>query len=135
MHNYVKLLSLAATLIVLPQSPSAGPTSYVCEITGFQIPPAPDAELREWVGKEAMKTTVAIDRMTGRIIHPVIGNTSFTHVTLLNRGSRLAWNFKALADSGDGGHVRYYEVHETVPDPKKTFLAVADGIAFWGTCE
>jgi hypothetical protein len=124
---------LAAVLALLPGVPNAGGGSYVCEIDGFQLPPAQDAELLEWVGELAMETTVAIDRETGRVIHPVIGNTSFNDITVLNRGSG-SWSFKALADSGDGGHVRYYEVSEYVESAEKPFVVVADGIAFWGTC-
>ncbi len=77
-----------------------------------------------------MEDTVAIDRVTGRVIHPVIGNTSFNNVTLLNEGS-ASWGFKAIADSGEGGHIRYYEVHEYDEGASKAFLAVADGIAFF----
>jgi len=80
-----------------------------------------------------METTVAIDRKTGRVIHPVIGNTSFNYVTLLNEGSD-SWSFKVLADSGKGGHVRYYEVHEYDEGAAKPFLAVSDGIVFAGEC-
>ena len=80
-----------------------------------------------------METTVAIDRGTGRVIHPVIGSTSFNSVTVLNKGS-ASWGFKALADSGEGGHIRYYEVREYNEGAVKPFLAVADGMAFFGEC-
>lgn len=119
-------------LLVFPQSLMAGLSSYVCEITDFRIP-GTDTENEEWVGEAAMETTVAIDRKTGRVIHPTIGNTSFNNVTLLNEGS-ASWAFKSFADSGEGGHIRYYEVHEYDEGPVKTFLAVASGIAFFGEC-
>lgn len=80
-----------------------------------------------------METTVAIDRDTGRVIHPTIGNTVFPVITVLNRGSDQ-WSFKVMADSGEGGHVRFYEVHEYVEGTVKPLVAVVDGIAFWGTC-
>tara|TARA_R110002049_G_scaffold306707_1_gene505645 strand:+ start:2209 stop:2595 length:387 start_codon:yes stop_codon:yes gene_type:complete len=121
-----------ALIVLAPSSISAGISSYICEITDFKMPGA-DTENREWLGETAMKTSVAIDRRTGRVIHPVIGNTSFNNVTLLNEGS-ASWSFKVFADSGEGGNVRYYEVHEYDPGATKAFLAVSDGIAFIGEC-
>ncbi len=114
-------------------SASAGPSSYVCQILGFQVAPGPNSDDLQWVGDLAMKTSVAIDRNTGRVIHPSIGNTSFQQVILLNRGS-AGWSFKSIADSGNGGNVRYYEVQEFAEGPNKPFVAIADGIAYWGTC-
>ena len=123
---------ITGLLLIVPHVLMAGPSSYVCDITDFRIP-GTNTENREWVGETAMETTVAIDRRTGRVIHPVIGNTSFNNVTLLNEGS-ASWGFKAFSDSGEGGNVRYYEVHEYDESAVKTFLAVADGIAFFGEC-
>jgi hypothetical protein len=31
----------------------------------------------EWIGENAKETTVAIDRQTGIVIHPTIGNAQF----------------------------------------------------------
>ncbi|WBU58729.1 hypothetical protein [Paracoccus sediminicola] len=133
MRSYViTLLLLLGLFLVAPHGLAAGPSSYICQFTNFKIP-GTNTENREWVGEKAMETTVAIDRITGRVIHPVIGNTSFSNVTLLNEGS-ASWGFKALADSGEGGHVRYYEVQEYDEGDVKTFLAIADGIAFFGEC-
>lgn len=133
MRSYVNTCRLLlGLLLVAPHGLAAGPSSYVCQIASFKTP-GTNTESREWVGETAMETTVAIDRGTGRVIHPVIGNTSFNNVTLLNEGS-ASWGFKALADSGEGGHVRYYEVHEYDEGAVKAFLAVADGIAFFGEC-
>lgn len=133
MRSYVNTRSLFLSfLFVVPHSLAAGLSSYVCQITDFKIP-GENTKNREWIGEAAMETTVAIDRRTGRVIHPVIGNTSFNSVTLLNEGS-ASWGFKALADSGEGGHIRYYEVHEYDEGAIKSFLAVADGIAFFGEC-
>lgn len=133
MRSYRNMRSLFLVfLLIAPHHLVAGQSSYVCQITDFQIPDK-NIENMDWVGETAMETTVAIDRKTGRVVHPVIGNTSFNSVTLLNEGSR-SWAFKALADSGQGGHIRYYEVHEQDEGAVKTFLAVADGIAFFGEC-
>lgn len=77
-----------------------------------------------------MKTSVGIDRMTRRVIHPRIGNTSFDETNLLNSGSS-DWSFKVFSNSGDGGWVRYYEVSEHSDSVQKPFLAVADGILYW----
>jgi len=123
---------LLGLLLATPHGLVAGPSSYVCQITDFKIP-GTNTDGREWVGKTATETTVTINRRTGRVIHPIIGNTNFNNVTLLNEGS-ASWGFKALADSGEGGHVRYYEVHEYDEGAVKAFLAVADGIAFFGEC-
>lgn len=133
MPSYVNMhILLLSLLLIAPHGLAAGPSNYVCQITSFEIPGTKTSD-REWVGETAMETTVAIDRRTGRAVHPVIGNTSFNNVTLLNEGSQ-SWGFKALADSGEGGHVRYYEVQEYEKGAVKTFLAVADGIAFFGEC-
>jgi hypothetical protein len=99
------------------------------QITDFKIPGS-NTKNREWVGETAMETTVAIDRATGRVIHPIIGNTSFNYVTLLNEGSALAWSFKALADSGAGGNVRYYEVHEHVLGELNHYRLTPVGLRF-----
>jgi hypothetical protein len=123
----------AAAMAIFPSLSTAGPTSYSCEIEGFKIPPAEGSEQLEWVGINAMKTTVGIDRMTGRVIHPSIGNTSFNEINLLNFGSS-DWSFKVVADDGEGGWVRYYEVEEYSASVQKPFLAVADGILYWGSC-
>lgn len=111
----------------------AGPSSYTCSIENFHSPSSMSKSF-DWIGQQAMKSQVGIDRNTGRVIHPVIGNTSFNEVTLLNRGS-ANWSFKALADSGNGGNVRYYEVHEYSDGAAKPFLAVADGLIYFGWCE
>jgi len=123
---------ITGLLLIVPHVLMAGPSSYVCDITDFRSP-GTNTEDREWLGETAMKTTVAIDRVTGRVIHPVIGNTSFNSVILLNKGS-ASWSFRALAGDGQGGHVRYYEVREYDKDEAKPFIAVADGIAFFGEC-
>lgn len=123
---------LLGLLLIAPHSLVAGPSTYICQITDFKIP-GTNTEDREWLGETAMETTFAIDRKTGRVIHPVIGSTSFNNVILLNEGS-ASWSFKAFADSGDGGNIRYYEVHEYDEGAAKPFLAVSDGIAFFGKC-
>ena len=135
MRNYVNMRGLLlGLLLIAPHDLVAGPSSYICQITDYKVPGSNiNVKNSEWVGEAAMETTVAIDRKTGRVIHPVIGNTSFNNVTLLNEGS-ASWGFKAFADSGAGGHVRYYEVHEYDVGAVKAFLAVADGIAFLGEC-
>jgi len=123
---------LLGLLLIAPHGLMAGSSSYICQITDFKIP-GTNTKDREWLGETAMETTVAIDRKTGRVIHPVIGNTNFNNVTLLNEGS-ASWSFKAFADSGEGGHVRYYEVHEYDEGEAKPFIAVANGVAFLGEC-
>jgi hypothetical protein len=125
------ILWIAITSHTLPSF--AGPTCYSYEIEGFEIPPAEGSEQLEWVGINAIKTTVGIDRMTGRVIHPSFGNTSYDEINLLNSGS-TDWSFKVVADDGDGGWVRYYEVSEYKLGLVKPFLAVADGILYWGSC-
>jgi hypothetical protein len=123
----------AAAMAIFPSLSTAGPTSYSCEIEGFKISPAEGSEQLEWVGMNAMKTTVGIDRMSGRVIHPSIGNTSFNEIKLLNSGSS-DWSFKVVADDGNGGWVRYHEVKEYWLGLDKPFLAVAEGILYWGSC-
>jgi hypothetical protein len=131
----VKWSLLALAVALLPSTGNAGPFSYVCQIEGFQAPPGQDTEGSRYFGEMAMGTPLNIDRDTGRVIHPVIGNESYhtADVTLINRGSE-GWSFKAIAGAEFSGHIRYYEVHEYEDGPDKPFLAVADGVAYWGTC-
>lgn len=115
---------------------TAGPFSYICEIEGFLVPPGQETEGSQYLGKTVMETPfLDIDRDTGRVAHPLIGNESYfaEDVTLIDRGSER-WSFKAIAGTEVAGHVRYYEVHEYVDGPDKPLLAVADGVAYWGTC-
>lgn len=123
----------ALSLICHPITVEAGPTSYVCELSGFQIVSGQLDETLQWVGENALRTSLAIDRITGRVIHPSVGSTGFKDVTVLNPGSS-DWSFKAVASSVDGGWVRYYEVKEYEEGLTKGFVLVADGHAYWGTC-
>ncbi|MEJ8563418.1 hypothetical protein QTO30_20775 [Yoonia sp. GPGPB17] len=83
---------------------------------------------------DAQRTAMTIDRETGRVIHSSLGNTSFNHIMILNSGSS-DWSFKVIADSGQGGNIRYYEVAEYVEGPDKPLLVVADGGSYWGMCQ
>jgi hypothetical protein len=71
----------------------------------------------EWIGENAKETTVAIDRQTGIVIHPTIGNAQFQlwgNIEVIDAGSS-DWGFKVVAISPDGGqhrNFRYYEVQE-----------------------
>lgn len=120
-------------VVATAQWAEAGPTSYTCTLMSFQQPPGVLSNT-DWVGKEAMKTQVGIDRATGRVIHKWIGNTSLSDIHVLNPGSK-DWGFKVIASDGIGGSVSYYEVQEYAEGERKPFLAIAHGIAYFGWCE
>ncbi|MBF9029773.1 hypothetical protein HKCCE3408_05135 [Rhodobacterales bacterium HKCCE3408] len=125
----MRALPACALIVTVPCASDAGPYSYICEIEGFFTA----IDSIAWLGDEAMETSVAIDRDTGLVIHPVIGNSGISDVTLLNRGSE-DWAFKVIADTGGGGNVVYHEVLEYVDGSDKPLLAIAGSIAYWGTC-
>lgn len=111
----------------------AGPTSYICTITDFLGPPGMPIGTAEM----AAETTLAIDRITGRVIHPILGNTSFPFIEVIDPGSD-EWSFKVFARSAADGphmHVWYYQVDEYETGLVKPFLAVGEGFAFVGSCE
>lgn len=88
------------------------------------------------VAEEAMKTPLAIDRSTGRSIHPFLGNTSFADVRVLDDGDD-GWSFKSLATtapSNGHAHATFLEVYEFAEGVEKPFLAIAEGFAFTGVC-
>lgn len=132
------VVAVAAVVAFLAPSPLlAGPTSYFCQITEFHQPPGSSPNTA-WVGEHAMKQPVAIDRLSGRVIHHWIGNTGSAVVRVLDPGSP-DWSFKVIAqvsaDTDTHKQARYYEVHEYMPGRRKPFLAVADGDIFMGHCE
>jgi len=112
----------------------AGSTSYICSIEGFHVPDHLGDAVAEMRFKDAQRTALTIDRETGRVTHSSLGNTSFNHIRILNFGSS-DWSFKVIADSGQGGNIRYYEVAEYVEGQDKPLLVVADGGSYWGMCQ
>jgi len=139
----MKRLTVAAkavTLLFLIGSPlDAAPYSYICTVEAYHGP-KDDEGLVDYLGNLAMETTVAIDRRTGAIIHPILGNTTYRTTTVLNYGNE-SWAFRVLSESGttqddpSGGHIVYAEVAEYAEGFRKPFLAVDRGIAYFGYCE
>lgn len=135
MHNSLKAV-LGVLVMLMAAAPVAKPgtTSYICQIirTASLIPD----ETSKWFADEAKKNTAAIDRKTGRVIHPVIGNTNFAAIEVIHAGSSQN-SFKALAQTlpgRRGNFVRYYEVREFHEGFQKPFLAVVDSTVYFGTC-
>ena len=87
-----------------------------------------------------MQQSLAIDRRTGAIIHPIMGNTTYRTTTVLDYGNE-SWAFRVLSESGttpddpSGGHIVYAEVGEYADGHRKPFLAIESGIAYFGYCE
>lgn len=126
------------SLLVLALSTSGtpgGPLSYLCEITSY-LPADGEAGPEDWVAENAMDTPVAIDRASGMVIHPYIGNSTFLHREVLDPGSE-EWGFKVIAYSSPqpNRHLRYVEAQEYAEGPEKPFLAVSDDVAYAGTCQ
>ena len=74
---------LVALILLAASSLHAGPTSYICEITGHgyhaERPPAPKL-------RGLAEDPLTIDRMTGRVIHPALGNTFMARLEILDPG-------------------------------------------------
>ena len=128
---------ILALLLLLASHAQAGSNTYLCQITGYLSPPGTETNVL-WVASAAMKTPLAIDRMTGRAVHPSLGNTSFPDVRVLDPGGE-GWTFRVVARSQFPhevhGHVRYYEVHDYVEAQHKPLLVIGEGFAFTGLCE
>ena len=104
----VALASPALMLVQTAGAANAGPSSYYSEIEEFRLV---DEVSSGHFAQEAMSSPIAIDRKTGRVVHPWVGNTSFLEVILINRGSD-SWSFRSVAHSGPAGPAAYYEVKE-----------------------
>jgi hypothetical protein len=82
---------------------------------------------REWLVKTALQTIVAIDRHTGRGIHPSIGSTNFASIELIHPGDGEN-GFKVFARTpraSRGSCANYYEV--AVGLRQRIAKAVEDG--------
>ena len=81
--NCIQFILIATALTIgAPHQLAAGPYSYICEITDYALLPALPGLLGasgniEPFGEDAKEDSVAIDRRTGIVIHPLIGNTNF----------------------------------------------------------
>ncbi|SMX25242.1 hypothetical protein [Boseongicola aestuarii] len=130
-----KAALFALALLFLPGIGLAGPSTYTCEISDYrEIDGDTDNSLAEF----AMESSVAIDRATGLVIHPTLGNSVYDKVELLSFGSS-GWSFRAVAITegfdGKGGPGAYYEVKEWEDGPKKPMVIVDGGVVFFGECE
>lgn len=84
------------------------PSSTCCEIEEYR--PADEASSGHFA-QEAMSSPIAMHRITGRVVHPWVGNTSFLEVILINRGSNT-WSFRSVTRNGPAGPAAYYEMKE-----------------------
>ena len=126
---------VSAAAVGPSESAMGGPFSYRCTIENYFVANQPGK--REWVAQQAMKSEVIVDRRTGRVFHPAIGNEYFENVIVLDKGSS-EWSFKSLAfvqsEQTGGSFVRYIEVYEFEEGEVKRFMAVAEGITYSGVC-
>ena len=142
MQRKVVMLKLRAAIIgvtttfTLSTSAGAGLTSYTCTIEGFNtIAP----ESNQWLLEESQSETIQVDRRTGQVYHSRLGNSMMRNIYLLNEGDG-DWSFKVFADSGRGpnniagGSTHYFQVDEFIQSFTKPFIAVSNGMAFWGSC-
>jgi hypothetical protein len=139
MNRPVMAAKALALILSTVSSTNAAPFSYICAIEAFHGH-MDDEERVNFLGNLAMKTTVAIDRRTGALIHPVVGNTSYRTTTVLADGDESS-AFKLLSESGtapdelSGGNIIYAEVEEYAKGARKPFLLIDSGIAYFGYCE
>jgi hypothetical protein len=122
------LISCFLGWTTLANPTAAGPTSYICTISGYHV-----TEDREDWAEMMKKWTIAVDRRTGSTIHPSLGNTSYNYFTLLNSGSD-SYSFREIADSGHGGSVKYMTVEEYAETAEKPFVVIDNGDTYWGKC-
>jgi hypothetical protein len=141
MSKFLASVATAASLIAQLSAAAAAPFSYICTIQSYHNPEGPTAGV-VFFGELAMETTMAIDRRTGAIIHPVLGNTAYRKTTVLDFGDK-EWSFKALSESGHnpnepnpiGGNTVYIEVAEFTDAIQKPFIVVQSGTVYLGYCE
>lgn len=125
---------VALIFAMMPTGTIAGSSSYICRITDFLAAPGEGNPVA--AAQQAMETPLAIDRLTGRAIHPIIGNSSFPIVKVLDPGGD-GWSFKSFASSEtSNGHtsIVYIEVDEFAEGFEKPLLAMSNGFAFSGSC-
>jgi hypothetical protein len=140
MKTVLAVAAAAASLTAQLGAAEAAPFSYICTVQSYHDPEGPN-DGSDWLGKMAMETTVAIDRRTGAIIHPVLGNTGYRKTTVLDFGGE-EWSFKVLSESGHlpndppiGGNTLYVEVEEFDEGFQKPFVAIQGGTAYLGYCD
>ncbi len=123
---------LAALMNLMPIIAHGAPDSYYCEVISHQAPPQKGGEDLEWVGETAKEQAFTIDRKTGRVIHPVLGNANALERIILTSGDSSS-RFRLLSrwPSGEG---MYVEVQEFEEGPRKPFIAVLDMRAYFGFC-
>lgn len=116
----------------------AGAETYVCQIYGFNAPSTDEGGA--YIGKMAMDAVLVIDRKTGRVSHPTLGNT-YMDVTLLDYGTS-DWGFKLISESKKNGgapsggrHVLYIEVKEFEGSREKPLAIISEGVVYWGACK
>lgn len=124
---------IAAFIAVLPCVTLAN-VSFVCSIEGYY--PQSDFTAR-FVDDEK---PIYVDRYTGEITHPFLGNTYYPNIILLSSGFG-GWGFKVISFSprpktpSEGGvHSHYFEIITFENGETKPFRAISDGVNFWGTC-
>lgn len=119
-------------LTLLPVAANAGPVSYSCEIEGFRGTVGHPEVSQAWAELHA-DTTIAIDRTTGQVIHPGLGNINFDSINLIHPGDDER-SFAAVAVAGGGNTVFFYEVQEWVESDQKPFTIVGRFNVYWGNC-
>ena len=136
----VRLIAVIALIVAASafcSAVQAAGLSYVCEVTDFLIPPgqSKNAKWMAEVAAEVKGKTVTIDRQTGHVIGPVLGNSFFPRKEVLDFGSE-DWSYDSIALSAGPEHftVNFYQVKEFHQGLEKPFLAVVDGTAYVGTC-
>lgn len=129
----MKLTIVILIAAVMTLSATAGhAASYRCEIE--KVSHSDSDPTAEWQAETAKKFNVVIDRVSGKVFHPTIGNESFKTIVVLNKGSSEN-SFKVLSISASRIWIRTYQVQEFVEGNKKPFFAAIDSFAVFGTCE
>jgi hypothetical protein len=124
---------IAALISVIPSFAFAA-VSFVCTIEGYY----PPSSTTEALGNK--DKPIYVDRYTGEITHPWLGNTYYSNIVLLSSGFG-GWGFKVISFSPRpdtptaGGVASHYVEIETFAEGKgKPFAAISSGVNYWGTC-
>lgn len=127
-------IATALMLLMLPNASNAG-VSYVCRIEGYHSLVEVNREIF------ALDDPLYVDRQSGQITHPWLGNTYYAHIVLLSSGSD-EWSFKVISfsprpESPDKGgvHSHWFEILTWEDGVKKPFQGSSDNMSFWGSCQ
>lgn len=127
--------SLISLLLLMPALSAAGPLEYVCTVKQ-ELSIIDDGYLKPHGNPIEVGNLFKIDRKTGKIIGPPFGNSTARDVQIITQGDSSR-NFEVLSASSPTGKATsdLVIVHEWKKGIEKTFVGLASGFVYSGTCK